>query len=511
MKTKEEIMMDDVLAACSVNIRVCSKTLFPDLFYSPFSILHDEIFKLIDSGYRKIAIAAPRGIGKTTIARTVASQGILFRDINFISYVSNSSTSATLQTENIKRELVSNKDIRHLFGSIKESDFENEMDESFSKESWVAFGNTLVMPRGAGQQVRGLLWKNYRPQLIIVDDLEKKDELLNPDNREALKDWFHSDLEKSINRYADDWRIIYIDTLKHQDSLLQELIESSDWKSIVLSICDDNFHSYAPSYMTDAEIQEELTSHREKGKLDIFYMEYMNAPTAKEDASFKTEYFKYYSETDKDKESELHNSENIVICDPAKTVKLSSADSAIVGIGLNYETRSIFVRDIVSGKMFPDELYKQFFDMAVRLKAYNTGVEVTGIEEFIKQPIENYRIEHKIKLPTPIWLRARSGPAEGMKADAGTKGKLLRIAGLIPYYRMGYIWHNSACCAQLESQLLAFPRAKRLDVMDALAYVIEMMDLGSRYFSPPDEDPDDIEAEYDELENEPTLMDWRII
>jgi hypothetical protein len=108
MRSKEEIMMDDVLAACSVNIRVCAKTLFPDLFYSPFSILHDEIFKLIDAGHRKIAIAAPRGIGKTTIARTVASRGILFRDINFISYVSNSSTSAVLQTENIKRELISN-------------------------------------------------------------------------------------------------------------------------------------------------------------------------------------------------------------------------------------------------------------------------------------------------------------------------------------------------------------------------------------------------------------------
>lgn len=511
MKTAEEILMDDVLAACSVNIRVCARTLFPDLFYSPFSILHEEIFKLIDSGHRKIAIAAPRGIGKTTIARTVASRGILFRDIHFITYVSNSATSATLQTENIKRELISNKDIRELFGSIKENDFELEMDESFSKESWVAFGNTLVMPRGAGQQVRGLLWKNYRPQLIIVDDLEKKDELLNPDNREALKDWFHSDLEKSINRYADDWRIIYIDTLKHQDSLLQELINSSDWKSIVLSICDDNYHSNAPDYMNDEEIKEELQSHREKGKLDIFYMEYMNAPTSKEDASFKEENFKHYNETDKDKQDIIHRCENVIICDPAKTVKLSSADSAIVGIGLSYDPPGIYFRDCKSGKMYPDELYKEFFDMAVRLRAFNTGVEVTGIEEFIKQPIENYRIEKGIKLPTPIWLRAKSGPVEGMKADAGTKGKLLRIAALIPYYRMGYIWHNNSCCAQLESQLLAFPRAARLDVMDAFAYIIEMMDLGSRYFSPPDETSDDIEAEYKDLDNEPPLTEWRLI
>lgn len=511
MISEVKISMDDILASCYSNTRVCAKTLFPESFYAPFSVLHDKIFELIDSNYKKIAIAAPRGIGKTTIARTVVSKRILFRDVNFITYVSNSATSAILQTENIKRELLSNQEVKALFGSIKTSDFESDLDETFSKDSWVAFGNTLIMPRGAGQQVRGLIWKNHRPQLIIVDDLEKKDELDNPDNRLTLKSWFHSDLEKSINRYDNNWRIIYIDTLKHQDSLLQELIDSKDWQTIVLSICDDNYHSLAPHYMTDSEIQSELTSHREKGILDVFYMEYMNSPISKRDAEFKEENFKHYNETDKEHQTELAECESVVICDPAKTVRMSSADSAIVGIGLNYSTGSIFFRDCVSGKMYPDELYKEFFDMAIRLKAYNTGVEVTGIEEFIKQPIENYRIEKGIKLPSPIWLRARSGPVEGMKTGAGTKGKLLRIAALLPYYRMGYVWHNNSCCAQLESQLLAFPRSKRLDVMDAFAYIIEMMDLGSRYFSSPEEDPDDIEDEYKELENEPSLTDWRII
>ena len=499
--------IDEVLSYCSASTRVCAKTLFPDLFYSPFSSIHDEIFRLIDSGARKIAIAAPRGIGKTTIARTLASKGILFKDVNFITYVSNSATSAVLQSENIKRELISNKEIRSFFGSIKESDFKTEMDESFSKESWVAFGNTMIMPRGAGQQVRGLLWKKYRPQLIIIDDLEKKDELLNPDNRVILKDWFHSDLEKSINRYAKDWRIVYIDTLKHEDSLLQELIDSSDWESIVLSICDDSYHSLAPEYMSDEEIQKEIKAHREKGQLDTFYMEYMNLPTAKEDASFRQEYFKYYDETSTD----LSNCENVVIVDPAKTVKMSSADSAIVGVGLDYAKNAIYFRDCVSGKMHPDELYDEFFAMQARLNAYNTGVEVTGIEEFIKQPIENERLRRGARFPTPVWLKARSGIIEGVKVGSSVKGKILRISALVPYYRQGFIFHNSSCCAQLEAQLLAFPRSKRMDVMDAFAYIIEMMGLGERYFNPPDDDPDDIEKEYEELEYDEPIKNWRLV
>jgi len=46
--------------------------------------------------------------------------------------------------------------------------------------------------------------------------------------------------------------------------------------------------------------------------------------------------------------------------------------------------------------------------------------------------------------------------------------------------------------------------------MDALAYVIQMLELGERYFSP-QEDPLDIEAEYKELEYEKAIEEWRYV
>ena len=498
MKAQDAI--SETLGLCYKSTQICAKTLFPDAFYAPFSSLHKQVFDLIDSGAQKIAIAAPRGIGKTTIARTLAAKCILFRDVNFVSYVSNSATAAEMQTENIKRELLSNLEVKSLFGNIRVSDTEDELDDSFSKLSWTAFGNTLVMPRGAGQQVRGLIWKNYRPQLIIVDDLENKEEIMNEQNRIKLKEWFHSDLEKSINRYLDDWRFVYIDTLKHEDALLQELIDSSDWESIVLSVCDDNYNSLAPDFISTEELKKEVESHREKGLLDVFYMEYMNVPTAKEDASFRQEFFKYYEEPELDK-SKI---ETIIIVDPAKTAKMQSADSAIVAIGIDYASSAIYFRDCVSGKMYPDELYNAMFDMRARLNVHSIGIEVTGLEEFIKQPIKNEIIRRGPKAAfEPVWLKARGGPAEG------GKGKIKRIATLVPFYRQGYIYHNKSCCAGLESQLLGFPRSKLWDIMDAFAYVIEMLELGERYFDPPNEDPKDLEAEYKELEYDDPIQGWR--
>jgi len=507
---KPEVDKDikDLLARCAWDLRFCGKTLFQDIFEAPFSSLHNQIFDLVGdvskNRGRKIAIQAPRGIGKTSIAHLIAEQAILFRSFEFICYVQNTATLAEMQTENIKRELMSNQKVRKLFGNIKMSDLMEDIgiDESFSKSAWVAYGKTLVLPRGSGQQVRGLNWSSKRPQLIIIDDLEDKDECNSEEIRVRQKRWLLSDVLKSTNKYRKDWIVIYIDTLKHEDSVLQMLLDSSDWESISLSICDGNYKSHDTNYMTDEEILAEVAAHEEKGEMDVFAMEYMGIPISKKDAAFKRDYFRYY-DNDKSLDSSF-DIENVVIVDPAKTVKMHSMESAIVGLGLDRAKSRIYVRDIVHAKLYPDQLYQETFGMADRLKASVIGVEVTSLEEFIKQPMKNEMLRRG-RFYEFVWLKARGGQSD-------QKGKEKRVAALVPFYRQGFIFHNKSCCVDLENQLLSFPKSKLWDIMDALAYVIEMMELGERYFQPPEEF-EDSEDEYAELEKEyePALEGWRLI
>lgn len=502
IRSDQELM--DTLALCSQSTKMTAKTIFPERFTASFSKnIHDPILKMVDSPAKKTAIAAPRGFGKTSITGLAkAGRGILFREYKFILYVSKSFDSAIIQTENLKMELATNIAIKSLFGPIKAKNAAG-MDESFSKKAWVAM-DTLVYPRGSGQQVRGLLYKNARPDLIIIDDLEDPETIDNDELRKKRKEWFYADLLKCVSRLDKNYKIIYIDTLKHEDSLLQELLDASDWESIRLEAFDDDYNPSAPEFMSKDEILNEKKAHEEKGQLDVLFREYRNLPISTEDASFKREYFKYYNEPELDK----GKIETVILVDPAKTVKMQSADSAIVAAGLDYASSSIYFRDCVAGKMYPDELYNEMFDMKMRLNVHTIGIEITGLEEFIKQPIKNEIIKRgPMAAFEPIWLKARGGPAES------GKGKVKRIAALVPFYRQGYVFHNPTCCNILESQLMMFPRSKRWDVMDAFAYIIEMMELGERYFNPPIEDPEDVEEEFKELENdyEPTLESWRLI
>lgn len=491
-----------------------SLTLFPDRFYAPFAEnVHGKIFELIDGPENKVVIAAPRGWGKTSIvALSLMARYILFRITGFICYINKSHDAASLQTENLRRELVTNRMIRNFFGNFKSRDVKtSEFEEVFSKKAWVAY-DTLVWPRGAEQQVRGVLFKNDRPGLIIIDDLEDKKKVMNEDLRTSLKTWFYADVLEAIPQLHFNWKIVYIDTLKHEDSLLQHLLNSPDWASVRLEACDDNFKSSAPHFVSDEVIQKKWQIAVNAGETDTFFQELRNLPISSKDSAFQKTYFHYYNVphdigksgndlgmTDADIQANT-NIETVVLLDPAKTVKVHADESAIIGIGIDLSSARIYVRDAVSEKMYPDEIYEALFGMGIRLGAKVLGIEETSLNEFIKQPIKNemFRRGSFFEL---IWLKARGG----MKKE-------LRIKELVPYYRGGYIFHNKMCATvqKLEQQLLMFPRSALWDLMDCLAYVIEMLEMGERYFSPK-ENPDDIEAEYNELTYEKPISNWRYV
>ena len=508
--------IEEILYQCSISTEMVAKTFFPERFELEFAPeVHGKIFDLIDGPSQKVAIAAPRGWGKTSIvALALKARYILFRLVNFICYINKSHDAASLQTENLRRELVSNRTIKAFFGDFRQRDVNiKEFEEVFSKKAWVAY-NTLVWPRGAGQQVRGVLFKNDRPGLIVIDDLEDPVKVMNDEIRKSWYTWLYADVIKAVPRIgkkAQNYKIVYIDTLKHEDSTLQKLLDSPEWDSVRLEACDDNFQSTAPNFMSNESIEKEWKEHVEAGQSDVFFRELRNLPISSKDAAFRQEYFHYYnlppdrrcgendlttfdSEIQQDK-----NIETVVLLDPAKTVKIHSAESAIVGVGIDLTRAKLYVRDAISEKMYPDEIYSAMFGMARMLDAKVLGIEETSLNEFIKQPIKNemFRTGSFFEL---IWLKARGG----MKKE-------LRVKELVPYYRGGYIYHNAACATvnKLEQQLLMFPRSKLWDLMDCFAYIIEMLELGERYFSP-SENPDDIESEYAELDYEAPIENWRV-
>lgn len=476
-----------LLTEAGRSTKVFATTFLPSYFSRPFAKMTDQIFKVLDDPTKqKVVIAAPRGWGKTTIdGLAFPARQICFGLKNFIVHVSNTADKAVMDAKNLKQALVTNDPVR---GDIIPTVFGDLKGEQWGEKQFIA-GNTFVLPRGAGQQIRGLNYNGSRPDLIVVDDLEDAEGVMSEDRREKLKQWFFADLLNSVDRSSRDWKVVVVGTILHEAALLTQLLQDDTWERISISLCDDDLHSNWPDYMTDEQVQELFTSYLNQGQADTFAREYQNKPISGIDAVFKNEYFQYYNPAD------LLDNKNVYFCtivDPAKTTKLSSADSAVVTVGVDLEKHRIYFHDCTAGKMHPDELFNAIFQ---HVQAHNSrllAVEVTSLHEFITQPLKNEMRKRNV-FPTFVELKARDK-------------KEMRVAQLAPFYRQGYIWHNKRISSKLELQLVSFPRSELWDVMDAFAYVIELMELDERYFYA-EEIPG--EDEFAELEAEPLLGNWR--
>lgn len=514
------------------------KTFYEDRFSLEFTWLHDKMFEVIDAKtpeglpkYRKIVIKAPRGIGKSSIAKTIAAKRLRYRDARYVVYLGKTFDFASLQTENIKNGMLQNKMENELFGSIKMKKTNSEFSDTFSKKAWITSYGSMVFPRGANQPVRGLLFDfmghSYRPDLYIADDLEDKKEIMNDNFRAELKEWFFSDVVKSVplTGVSEDWQIIYIDTLKHEDSLLQELLDNPEWKSVELAICDDDFQSFAPSFMSNKEIEAELReAEMNPMLLDVFFQERMGRSISSKNRTFKEEYFKKYSEDSTEFKRELHlgQIQTVTLHDPAKATNPKNADTAIASIGVNIPKRKIYVRKIDFGKMHPEEQYRTGADHIRQFDSILLGVEVNSLHEFIEYPFKQYLNSQGIQIN---WmdLKPRKGSSKGT-------GKIEKIGGLISFYETGMIYHEESLLRDLttslgdnilETQLLQYPRGKLVDVADVVSYIVQVLSEFFVYFDTADVDERDLnyEAELDGEEEEELYLqnidqlpdDWQIV
>lgn len=459
--SREEL---ELLADARNSTELFGRLFMPHHFPRVFTGVHREIFRVLDDdSIKRAVIVAPRGIGKTTlISNTYPLKRMLYRDSRFIIMMGASADTAMEQTENMKAELASNDRIRAVFGKA--------VSDNVSKEEWNVWFHddpvgAKVLPRGAGQKVRGRKYRQYRPDLILVDDLENDKNIKSELMREDVKRWFFSSLLNLTDVYGDTGRIIVVGTIMHQDSLLSNLLDLPDWHKVVLSLADDNMKSNIPEWYSDEQVIELRESLRRANELDKFYMEFMSTVTSGEDGLFRASYFTYYDE------EELRGRllETVVLADPARTTGARSADSAIMAVTLDSERDRLYVRDVFAGKISPDECIRAMLDMADTYNASVLAPEVTGLEEFFLYPLREEMLK-RYKRP-----RYEILPLKPIRSKED------RARALVPWYKRGAVSHRKEACVGLEKALLSYPRCARWDVLDCLSNMISAMDEGDRF------------------------------
>lgn len=483
--------LEEVLVECYRSTELFCRTFLPERFSSEFSPTHREVLELLDDPkVQKLCVIAHRGWGKSTLVLGYALKRIVYRDTNFYILVSKTLVQAERDTEDLKFELMNNERIQAVFQGLAP---QSRQDPS-GKEYWktqvardsdgrIRHYGTLVLPRGSGQQVRGVKLSRFRPDLIICDDLEDSVEVQNDQIRSQTKKWFYSDLlgavslREKLTEGEFPHKVVVIGTLLHQDSLLANLSESDDWVTVTAPLCelkpDGSAVSNWTEFMSDNAVVQLYQEYERAGELDVFAREYLCTPVPLGEAEFKQEYFKYYDP----EELQGKRLESVVIVDPARVAGGGNSDTAIVGWSFDPVAGVLYLRDLILCQDPPDEVYRKTAEMAVRIGAATIGIEVTGLGSFVTQPFREFLNHWGYSVE---FVELKSSNKKGEKDE--------RIRSLLPYYRSGVVRHNRSCSKALELQLLAGPYARKKDAADAASRVVQMLDLGSRTVLPrPDE------------------------
>ena len=466
--------------------------------------VHKELCLMLDgiawdnhSG--KVCYSMPRGHAKSTFVSNVFPIHQCYFDCatdggrKYILIISETEDLSTKFVEYINSQLKFNKKLREDLGVImNESKFDNKKDTGME---FVTTKGTMVRAAGMGKALRGARNGAYRPDLVILDDLESMANTNTKELREKNLYWYNSVIEPIgvEGRTA----FLYVGTLVHGNGLLPDILTRIDYESRKYAAIvqePDNMELW----MHYCEILDDKTDEEREIKADAFYEEnreemdkgwktlwsrWTYPALMKKKSTLGTKAFNSeYMNIAYDPDSQVFNEDNIIFYDDRDLIdqwgrripldvygfwdlavgKGNKRDdyNAVVTIGRDRLTGVMYVLDAWSAKVPAHKALAVAEQKISEWQPRLFGIETIQMQyEFYRQLQENI-MKHGL-----YSTRLKACNPKAKKED--------RIQILEPLFETGYLRLKRSQRLLLE-QLLVFPQGEHDDLPDALASAVDL-------------------------------------
>lgn len=416
-----------------------------------------ELFGITESDKVRMAVVeAFRGSGKTTIMNlSYPIWAILGKQRKkFVVLLAHTQEQARQYLKNIKQELEQNALLRADLGP-----FEEPNDE------WR--GTSIVLPKygaritvvSSEQKMRGLRHHQYRPDLILADDLEDLQSVKTKEGRDKLYEWLMGDVIPAGDLHT---KIIVIGTRLHNDSLIMRLRQNIDDGKLAgihrryPLMNDERIPVWPAKFPTPAEIE---SLHQTVPNEQAWQREYLLKIIPDDDQLVHEDWIAYYDELPSEERGDYRY--------------------AIVGIDLAIsQSDTADYTAMVAAKVFGsgDNLRVYILPHPVneRLDFPQTVDRVRALSKAIGRPkliIENVGYQQALI----DQLKTYNLFAIGFSPHGGDKRAKLTMA--TPMVQNGKILFPKKGVEELLVQLIGFGVEKHDDLTDAFAMMIlEIMD-----------------------------------
>lgn len=444
----------------------------------------------------RLAQSMPRGHGKSLyLSNIFPLHQIVFRKRRYILIVSETESMSRKFIEFISDALKHNEKLRKDFGNLLSPN--SKANPKDNVEVFETHNGVYVQSASTGKRLRGARYKQYRPDLVISDDLESSQNTNTPELREKNLDFFNKTLIPIGT--PENTSFLYMGTMVHKRGLLPHVLERADFyaKSYSAIVKEpnesmelwDEFEDIYRNQENENRYEDAIDfyeNNKEEMDADVdtlwsnrfpyyklimekvnigskaFASEFLNKPSDDEDAIFRESMFAWFD--DKDLFDQFGRPLNLDIYgfwDIAVGKNQKADYNAIITIGKDRKTGIIYVLDAWGKKVPMHEAKKVAMQKISQFKHHTFGVES------VSSQFEMYRqLQSDVTKFGLYHTRIKPVNPRGKKED--------RIGQLEPIFENGAI-RLKKHQRLLIQQLIEFENgADHDDMPDALASAVDL-------------------------------------
>jgi hypothetical protein len=447
------IARNDLNFFAALSLPEIFKYFFPPIYLAMWTWMCEEIQK--GRSFQQLAIGLPRGFAKTLLIKLFILYTILYTKRKFIIVISENEAKAVSIISDVA-DMLNEPNIRAAFGDWN---IGLQTDQLAKKVFGFRGRNIILKAAGAGTGIRGITEKNVRPDLMIFDDIQSREDSESDNLSANLEKWMIGTAMKA--KSPEGCLFVFIANMyPTRGSLLRKLKANHNWiKFIVGGITEDGqslWEELQPLTQLLREFQNDLAS----GHPEIFYAEVLNDENATVnnlvDLSLVPD-FKYQN-------GDIPQGKFIII-DPANFK--THSDSTAIGYFEVHDGYPYLMR-LIEEKLSPGDTIRKAITLAL-----DTQTAIVAIESNAYQATLNYWFEF-------ICRQLGIQGIQPVEVYSGSAAKQGRIMSMFKQLVKGEVGMHPDVRPAIYLQISQFNPLRRDNIdgaLDLLTYAPKVLEL----------------------------------
>lgn len=429
---------------------------FPDYYVTIWQLLVSSVTAKDRELVLRIALGLPRGFAKTTFVKLIVVWFLVYDLASFVLIVCENSPLAEKFLGDVD-DILGSPNMELVYGKWNINKATDKVDE---KTAMYRKRSVILKAIGSQSGIRGINIKHRRPDFLVCDDMQSKENDNSDTERQALLEWAAGTLFKVVNpRGALIW---YIGNMYSTECLLYKFKENPLWYSLITGCILADGTSLWPELHPVHSLMQSF-KHDEALQLGrIWFAEMMNDPTSSKVSLLPGGIIPPSPFDDDSINEELRDAAYIII-DPAGFKRLS--DDNIIAVCYVIDGIPTIV-DGIGGQLNPEEVINHTIELALRHNIRCIFVESVAYQATLAFWMNRLMKERKLFHFIIVEITPRGKSKEG-RIGAVIKEVLAKTV----------IIHAREIRQKMLWQALAYKIGKtnnRDDWLDALAYSNEI-------------------------------------